>query len=506
VALSYVWGGIHKLQLTKSTAQLLETPGALKTEDLPATVADAIEVTRALGERYIWVDALCIIQDDELDKQRFISNMDIVYQKALLTIVAMSGENSDAGLAGIRPKSRSCEQHPFKIKGGIIVESLDSPQKESWRNYLGASRWDRRAWTFQEKIFSSRSLIFTSKQIYWECLNGSWCEDGIWEVFEFPSMLRRAFDTKPHLRCQSMNPKEFPDAYGSLVEQYSAREFSFDFDILNAFAGILNFMERVWDQEFFWGMPCAYFSAALQWVNDYGEFNKAVAKTRPGRVPFKLRDGRLLALPPPSWSWAGWKNKISTPTISAAGRAIEVVFHHFTETDQLAIIAELSDSRIADENTQRSKWKDSERQSVNKDDLPAEVLTHPFRHTFLVFWSSSSQLLCNWHLGHNGRLFPNLGWAEGKSFRCCWKQKPPFKAVVTEDGTGFQLGEAVLSSVVEAVVIGRDVTTRVGGCGDMLVLMILKRIAHIAYRFAVVGIPENEWLELPHTWNLFFVG
>ena len=68
VALSYVWGGIHKLQLTKSTAQLLETPGALKTEDLPATVADAIEVTRALGERYIWVDALCIIQDDELDK------------------------------------------------------------------------------------------------------------------------------------------------------------------------------------------------------------------------------------------------------------------------------------------------------------------------------------------------------------------------------------------------------------------------------------------------------
>ena len=71
---------------------------------------------------------------------------------------------------------------------------------------------------------------------------------------------------------------------------------------------------------------------------------------------------------------------------------------------------------------------------------------------------------------------------------------------------GFQLGEAVLSSVVEAVVIGRDVMTKVGGCGDMLVLMILKRIAHIAYRFAVVSIPEEEWLELPHSWNLFIVG
>jgi hypothetical protein len=300
VALSYVWGGIHKLQLKKSNVQLLESADAIKADTLPATVADAIEVTKALGEKYLWVDSLYIIQDNELDKQVFIPNMDVIYQRALLTIVAFSGDNSDAGLPGIRPGSRSREQHPFTIKETRIVESLDPVRKISWGNYLGDSCWDRRAWTFQEKLFSSRSLIFTAEQIYWECPNGSWCEEGIWEVFERPSMLRRAFNTKP--RLQLIDPKDFPGAYGSLVEQYTTREFSFHSDILNAFAGRVNFMEKAWHEDFFWGMPCSYFSAALQWVSEYGEFDKAVAKLRPGPVAFRLRDRRILALPTPSWS------------------------------------------------------------------------------------------------------------------------------------------------------------------------------------------------------------
>jgi hypothetical protein len=386
------------LELKKSNIQLLELADALRADTLPATVADAIEVMKALGEKYLWVDSLCIIQDNELDKQAFIPNMDVIYQRALLTIVAFSGDHSDTGLPGIRPSSRSCEQHQFTIKETPIMESLDPVRKITRGSYLGDSRWDRRAWTFQEKIFSSRSLVFTAEQIYWECPNGSWCEDGIWEVFECPPMLRRAFDTKPHLRCQSVNPKEFPDAYGSLVEQYTTREFSFHSDILNAFAGIVNFIGKVWHEEFFWGMPCSYFSATLQWVSEYGEFDKAVAKLRPGRVPFRLRDGRILALPTPSWSWAGWQNKISTPSIGGGGQAVEVLFHHFTETDELAVITEAEGGNTTDGNTARSKWKDEERKLVKKNDLPSDVVHKPFRHTFLIFWSSScpSSVIGTW--------------------------------------------------------------------------------------------------------------
>jgi hypothetical protein len=109
-------------------------------------------------------------------------------------------------------------------------------------------------------------------------------------------------------------------------------------------------------------------------------------------------------------------------------------------------------------------------------------------------------------MGLNGNLFPNLGSAEGRTFRCSWKQKPPFKVAITDDGMGFQPGELVFTSFVEAVVIGRDVMTHVGGCDDMLALMLVKRIDSIAYRLAVVSIPEEEWLELPRSWNLFVLG
>lgn len=71
---------------------------------------------------------------------------------------------------------------------------------------------------------------------------------------------------------------------------------------------------------------------------------------------------------------------------------------------------------------------------------------------------------------------------------------------------GLQPGGYVFTSFAEAVVIGRDVMAHVGGCGDMLALMLVKRIGSIAYRHAMVSIPEEEWLELQHSWNLFVLG
>jgi hypothetical protein len=91
IASSYVWGGVLALQTTTKKLQRLQEARSLNTQNswLPQTVRDAMAAVSSLGERYLWVDVLRIIQDDEKSKALFISQMDIVYHHALLTIVAI---------------------------------------------------------------------------------------------------------------------------------------------------------------------------------------------------------------------------------------------------------------------------------------------------------------------------------------------------------------------------------------------------------------------------------
>lgn len=188
--------------------------------------------------------------------------MDTVYQNAVVTIIALSGKTLDAGLAGVRLGSRSYEEtpftilvqgtplSPFTIQGTPILASFDPATKISWSNYLGDSIWDRRAWTFQEKLFSGRILVFAAEQVYWECQRGSWCEEGIWEISNnILHIFRHAFGSK--LLLGSRDKQNYLRTYASIVEDYTRREFSFQSDAIQAFSGIIHFMERTWDQKLF---------------------------------------------------------------------------------------------------------------------------------------------------------------------------------------------------------------------------------------------------------------
>jgi Heterokaryon incompatibility protein (HET) len=106
VALSYVWGeNTQSLLLTRANENSLvrERPGGstFELENLPKTVADALTLVRMLGIRYLWVDALCIVQDSDHDKQVQISSMGEIYQNAALTIVAARAEDATSSLPGV---------------------------------------------------------------------------------------------------------------------------------------------------------------------------------------------------------------------------------------------------------------------------------------------------------------------------------------------------------------------------------------------------------------------
>ena len=136
-----------------------------------------MQLASLLGFRYIWVDALCIIQDDPTDQSYQIGEVATTYSSASLTILAASGENSDAGLPGLGPSSvRQYEQQevviqpPSETNNGLSVMNTLKSYPHHWdasysRGLKDAdiSKWSQRAWTLQEKAFSRRSLTFTDE-------------------------------------------------------------------------------------------------------------------------------------------------------------------------------------------------------------------------------------------------------------------------------------------------------------------------------------------------------
>lgn len=144
VALSYVWGSAKPFQATKSNISSLAKRGSLKeiSKEIPATIKDAMQTTSRLGERYLWVDSICIVQDDIFAKQALIANMELVFGHALLTIIAACGNNANAGLSGVRRYSRARRQIVENIRPGV---RLMLPRHLT--DILHKSVYKTRAWT-----------------------------------------------------------------------------------------------------------------------------------------------------------------------------------------------------------------------------------------------------------------------------------------------------------------------------------------------------------------------
>lgn len=116
VALSYVWGPVKVFETLKETLPDLMQPGSLlKNFDLfPATIQDAITLTRQLDYRYLWIDSICILQDDIADKATQVMHMDAIFTRANFVIVAASGGDANSGsqvLVDAQGIPRSTQRH-----------------------------------------------------------------------------------------------------------------------------------------------------------------------------------------------------------------------------------------------------------------------------------------------------------------------------------------------------------------------------------------------------------
>ena len=318
IALSYVWGRAKMVKLLYSNMDsLMRKDGLLEVvHSLPQTITDAIEIVKAMGERYLWTDALCILQESTREALEQISYMDRVYSGALCTIVAAQGATANSGIEGIRQhyvpqvgqpasQQRNLQQVQVSLKGDMSLIAPLAAQDHK----LDDSVWNTRAWTFQERLLSRRLVIFTHGQMIWHCRRMICREDMSVADSGVPYPPLQWLSLKPQLMGVDTGSKRIDGSieitrhgatrlvrsavfteYTKAIEEYTHREISYKSDVLNAFAGLLHIFSRFFGCKTLLGLPESLLDLALLW--------------KPTRQ-LQRRSGF------PSWSWAGWVGRVA---------------------------------------------------------------------------------------------------------------------------------------------------------------------------------------------------
>jgi Heterokaryon incompatibility protein (HET) len=305
-ALSYAWGTSPRLLTTSSTLEAHQS--GLLVKDLPKTFGDAVQVTRDIGLKYIWIDALCIIQDSQSDKMRELIMMRHYYSNARVVIAASSAQAVQEGFLEIEPKIGSATfvlpkmgtelgrfiDIPYydtdATEGMITLEAhprIYSPSEEPLNS---------RSWTLQERLLCPRILIFPSTGgMIWQCNTEERYRGRIFfEHFRSFARQRLLGPTAVYASGDHVSsPEQINTSWLNMVDDYSPRNLTEETDKLVAIAALAEEFHSRHGKQL--GKYCAgiwrnYIPQSLHW--NVGWYNLE----RLGNAPKYYRA--------PSWTWA----------------------------------------------------------------------------------------------------------------------------------------------------------------------------------------------------------
>ncbi|KAI3324404.1 HET-domain-containing protein [Xylariaceae sp. AK1471] len=314
VALSYCWGDKEQktLLLGRNKQQLL---GDIALEHLDTTIQEAIHITRQIGFQYLWIDALCIAQDDEKTKLLEIARMDEIYRNATLTLIPSRAADVQEGFLSKREIAGSSQPHlifelPYFDKNSPVQDrTIILVPKETLRGeMLGgtAEIWSLRAWTLQEGIISPRRLQFGSEQTTWTCRHAAtqyrdsdgWLSTG----HEEKSVLNAGYTVR-NQASQIMDrggarypSKQVLRIWDEIRTEFSGRGIKYQDDRLPAISRIAKGFAQVLNDDYICGLWKARLHHDLLWSRiDYKDRSKVASGFQP------------------SWSWASSRRPIRQP-------------------------------------------------------------------------------------------------------------------------------------------------------------------------------------------------
>lgn len=258
-ALSYMWGKKldDEIETTKENIEMLSTAGCLDEIELPQTIRDAIVFCRKIHITKLWIDRLCIVQDDAAQKHDQISAMDAIYAGATFTICATAGDSSRHGLPGVGNTGR-----PYARSEVQLADVRLLPVQPGARQCLADGSWFERGWTFQESLLGGKLFLFTEWQLFFRNKDYEFeYEDEMTEVDDGWS--KDSVVVNPPGKESAEVASAFAH-YAQHVATYSGRKLSYESDTYNAFAGV--FRSLYGDLSgYFYGLPEKDFDLAIMW-------------------------------------------------------------------------------------------------------------------------------------------------------------------------------------------------------------------------------------------------
>ncbi|KAI1734581.1 heterokaryon incompatibility protein-domain-containing protein [Xylaria scruposa] len=287
IALSHSWGGKQPAKTIKSN--LSARCGGFSLSELPSTFRDAIAVAAELGIRYIWIDSLCIVQDDPDDWEREAATMGDVYLNSYLTIAATRAPNSEAGFLGPRSFTQT-----VKLPG-LSTENIYACQRRSFAIDVDDGPLNRRAWVLQERILSPRTLHFTEHQVYWECWQYHQGEDLEYQYLGV--MKREAYPVElspSSLLCDPpTHNSRLLQGWWHMSSDYTSRGLTYQTDKLIAIDGLVQKLASQLQLSYTNGIWKEFLHASVLWS----------ARTEDLEYLPQVRA--------PSWSWASRQGPIN---------------------------------------------------------------------------------------------------------------------------------------------------------------------------------------------------
>ncbi|OQU97804.1 hypothetical protein CLAIMM_03689 [Cladophialophora immunda] len=233
ITLSYCWGAGSAVTTTKANLRDMRT--MINWDTLPVLFQNAVTITRRLNVRYLWIDGLCIIQDDKHDWEAESSRMSDIYEASYVTIAADTCEDNTRPCLVQRPKRLRLEHQntrgkAFTLKARKVSNHHEAPEEDLAFRAQGPLRL--RAWALQESVLSPRILHYTETELTFECRSTYRCECN-------PSPSRKA--TTPGLLPNLLSTKHHAKIFRTwhrIVAQYSLRTLTVASDKLPAISGI----------------------------------------------------------------------------------------------------------------------------------------------------------------------------------------------------------------------------------------------------------------------------
>ncbi|KAH8751260.1 heterokaryon incompatibility protein-domain-containing protein [Hyaloscypha sp. PMI_1271] len=287
--LSHRWGNMsQQFRTTKATFNQYRIRIPLPA--FPKLFHDAILVTRQLGIRYLWIDCLCIVQDDDDDWQRECEKMARIYENSFLTLSALLPTSKGSGL--FQSRWQRVEPVTFRMLDGTVIGLR--PSMPTLTNAVGRSVLNTRGWILQERILSPAVLHFGDSQLYWECVGGQ--SEEIYPVLQnHASGLMKNMLEEAQRPGSQLYPRGHYIAWYNMVMEYTRKQLTVETDRLTAILGLSERFGRVFGGTFVAGLWAQDLHRGLLW-RDLTKDGFAGCKRHVARGDRK----HIIA---PSWSW-----------------------------------------------------------------------------------------------------------------------------------------------------------------------------------------------------------